>query len=218
MSARARESRIAAIVGDVVAQALRDAGARRLLVLDDGSPQAALAVGWCRAALGDAVEPVPFPAAGDPLLHALGSTVGERAALEVARLRARLGAASGAGGDALVAHPADKTSLLLEGVPPEPLLPLGDLWASQVRELCGAWSARADVLALAGDAGGLDVLDAALMAWIDRRVAADDALARLPEAVRRDVLRRFARGRSARRRAGIVPKLGLRTIGVDLLW
>ncbi len=47
-----RAGRIAAIVGGVLRQALDDAGAAGLILLDDGGPEASLVAGWCEAVLG----------------------------------------------------------------------------------------------------------------------------------------------------------------------
>ena len=132
-----------------------------------------------------------------------------RAAEELRRMRARLVA------DAVPAHPASKTVLLLGGeLPPEPLLPLGDLWAAEVAELAGGWSAPPSVARIAEAAGGIEALDAALAAYFDRRDPRGlHALA--PEA-RRAVAAALAAGRASRRWPRTVPKLGARTLGVDL--
>jgi hypothetical protein len=144
-------------------------------------------------------------------LHLLPPGVShERLADEARRLKARL--LDGA----LTAHPANKTELLLgAALPPEPLLPLGDLYASEVDALCGGWSASAEVRVLAEGAGGVKALDAALLRWLDGRDPA--GLNTLPADVAEEVQRRFRAGRAARLAPRIVPKLGTRTLGVDLL-
>ena len=117
---------------------------------------------------------------------------------------------------ALAAHPAHKTTLLLgPALPPEPLLPLGDLYASEVAELCGGWSGPEEVRAIADGAGGIGALDAALRLWLDRRDPR--GLDALPPAVAAEVERRFRAGRAARIAPRTIPKLGTRTLGVDLL-
>src|SRR5690606_16030915 len=105
--------------------------------------------------------------------------------------------------------------LLAAAVPPEPLIPLGDLYASEVERLAGSWSAPPEVAALADLAGGIDRLDAALIEHLDRRRPAEAALASLPPAARAAVLDALETGRFARRRIGLVPKLTTRTLGVD---
>jgi hypothetical protein len=117
----------------------------------------------------------------------------------------------------LLAHPADKTCLLLGGAPPDAaLLPLGDLWGSQVQALADGWDAPEPVRALAEQSGGIAALDAALSRWIDERADAAESLAALPAGAGAAVLEAFEAGRLHRRRAGLVPKLGGRTVGIDL--
>lgn len=208
-----RAARIGAAVGAVARQALIDRGAHRVALLDDGSPEAALAARFLAAALGnDAVVRVSVDGREvEPLLHLLPSGVSrERLHDEGRRVKARV--LEGA----LTAHPANKTELLLgAALPPEPLLPLGDLYASEVDALCGGWSASAEVRALAEGAGGVEALDAALRRWLDGRDPAGPAA--LPAGIAEEVKRRFRAGRAARLAPRIVPKLGTRTLGVDLL-
>lgn len=205
--------RLADAVSAVVRAALEARAAARVALLDDGSPEAALAAGWLQAGLGP--ERVVRVSASTPgvesLLHAAAAVGGgvPAAELEALRLAARLlpGAAT--------AHPANKTALLLGGpLPPEPLLPLGDVWASEVRELCGAWSAPHAVGELASAAGGIEALDGALRGWLEGRDPR--ALDRLPAGVAGEVRARFAAGRADRIHPRVVPKLTARTLGVDL--
>jgi hypothetical protein len=211
--AERRAVRIGEAVGAVARQALIDRGAQRLALLDDGSPEAGLAARFLAAVLGDdAVVRVSLEGAEvEPLLHLLPSGVShERLQDEARRLKARL--LEGA----LTAHPANKTELLLgAALPPEPLLPLGDLYAGEVAGLCGGWSASAEVRALAEAAGGVDALDSALRRWLDGRDPA--GLDGLPAEAAEQVKRRFRAGRAARLAPRIIPKLGTRTLGVDLL-
>lgn len=213
MSAEGRLRRLGEVVGAVARQALAERGLRRVALLDDGGPEATLAARLLEAALGaDAVVRVRA-AAGEvePLLlpGGPGEADPERAAEELRRLRARLVPG------ALPAHPASKTALLLGGeIPPEPLLPLGDLWAAEAAEFCGGWSAPAAVRRLAEAAGGIEALDAALRGWIDRRDPA--ALDALPRDAARGVRDAFAAGRASRLAPRVVPKLGTRTLYADL--
>ena len=201
----ARAARVAAVIGAVARQCLADRGARRVALLDDGSPEAVYAARVLREALGEgAVVRVAVDDADlEPLLHLGGPRA--RLADEARRMRARL--LEGA----VAAHPAHKTELLLgPSLPPDPLLPLGDLYASEVAELAGGWSASDEVRALAGAAGGVEALDAALRHRVEGRDPS--ALDALPEA-----RRRFEAGRAARLAPRVVPKLGTRTLGADLL-
>jgi hypothetical protein len=193
-------ARVAAVVGAVAAAALRERGAGRVALLDDGGPEAALAARILEGALGDGAV---------ARVRGGGAEPSPRHAEERRRHEARL--LDGA----LVAHPASKTALLLGGeLPPEPLLPLGDLWASEVAALQGAWSAPEALRALAEACGGVEALDAALARRIDGRDPA--GLDALPEPAAAEVRRRLAAGAASRRWPRLVPKLGARTLGADL--
>ncbi|MGE5863511.1 MAG: hypothetical protein ACM32J_00290 [Rhizobacter sp.] len=178
---RLRALRLGRVIGGVLRQAVVDAAAPGVVILEDWSPEGELAYEWA--------------------VQALGEQRVWRAA---------------AGGRGLTAHPASKTVLLL---PPEvtaPLLPLGDLYASQVEALAGSWSAPAAVQALAARAGGIAALDAALQRWLEERRAPAEAFTPLGPELAAELLERLERSRAARWRPGLVPKLGSRTLGVDL--
>lgn len=214
-----RMERIGFIVGGVIRQAVRDAGARGVAVLDDASPEARLALAWSVAALGaDAVITVPVPdSAAVDGFRALGlappDVPRDRLVAELHRAAGRLVAADR---DALLAHPANKTALLLgTAPPPEALLPLGDLYASQVAELAGGWTVPDAVRRLADRVGGIDRLDTALVRWAEERRPAAEAFAPLGDATD-DLMAALEAARFARRRLGVIPKLGTRTLGFDL--
>lgn len=208
-----RLRRLGEVVGAVARDALAGRGAGRVALLDDGGLEAALAARLLEGALGPAAvirATAAPPEVESLLLHAGPDEPGEeRIAEELRRLRARLVPG------ALPAHPANKTALLLGGeLPPEPLLPLGDLWASEVAEMEGGWSAPPAVRRLAEAAGGIEVLDAALRGWIEGRNPA--ALQALPGETAREVRAAFAAGRASRLFPRVVPKLGTRTLCLDL--
>lgn len=206
------EGRIADVVGAVARQALADRGVERIALLDDGGPEAAVAARLLGRALGEAaVVRVTAGGAGvEPFVPHADGVPRRRVEEEVRRLRARLMEG------VLCAHPASKTALLLGGeLPPEPLLPLGDLWATDVAALAGGWSAPPEVAALAEAAGGIDALDAALRRRIDGRDAA--GLDGLPREVADRVRAALAAGTASRRNPRIVPKLGGRTLCIDLM-
>lgn len=211
-SAAAREDRLASIVGVVARQALSDRGADSVALIDEGGPEAVLAGAWLDRALPEgAVRRVAEPPAGlESLLQPSGSDAGTaRARSEALRLAARLLPG------ALVANPVNRTVVLLSGdPPPDPLLPLADLYASEIEELTGDWSGPREVMEIARRSGGVAVLDAALRARLDGRDP--HGLRSLPAEVAADVDALLARGRAARRAAWIVPKIGYRTLGVDL--
>jgi hypothetical protein len=205
-------ARVAAVVGAVARQALADRGLARIVLLDDGGAQARLAARMLVAALGDAAvgHAALWPEELDPLLPLYPGLPHAEVAREARRMRARLMPG------ALAADPANKTELLLGGdLPPEPLLPLGDLWASDVLRLGAQPSLSAEIHELAKAAGGVDALDAALRRRIDGRDPR--GLDGLPSAVAEEIGRRLARGSASRRTPRIVPKLGSRTLGLDLL-
>lgn len=120
-------------------------------------------------------------------------------------------------GGALVAHPASKTQLLLSArLPLVDLLPLGDVWASQVTALAGSWTGPEAVRRLAEAAGGIDVLDRAMQQMVEERQPAAVALAGLPADVAPELLALYEAGRHSRLRPRLTPKLTARTLGIDL--
>ena len=203
-------NRVAEVIGAVARQALADRRRSRIALLDDGGPEATLAAAILRAELGeDAVVSIDTADVDPgPLLRGWTADT-RRVDEEVRRMRARLK------DDALAAHPANKTALLLGGeLPPEPLLPLGDLWATDVLALGGGWSASPEVEALARDAGGVETLDGALRPLVDGRDPS--ALETLPPEIAERVRTMLAAGSASRRYPRIVPKLGARTLFADL--
>ncbi len=206
-----REARVAAVIGAVARQALHDRGARRIALLDDGGAEADFAARVLARALGDGnvTRVTATDAEVESVLHFAPEVADEALRHEARRLKARLLP------DALAAHPANKTVLLLSPtLPPEPLLPLGDLWASEAAELAGEWSAPPEVREIAEAAGGVEALDDALRAYVDRRDPR--GLDALPRGAAEAVRGALAAGRAARMHPSIVPKIGGRTLGVDL--
>jgi hypothetical protein len=174
----------------VCAAAVRDTGATGIVLLDDGSPECALAWDWLVAPLGSARVWRSAPAAGN---------------------------VQGAAADALLAHPSNRTALLLGGrLPAVDLLPLGDVPASQVEALAGRWSGPPAVETLATLLGGAGTLDDALERLLERGTAAETPTAGLPADAAAELLRLWQAGRWWRLRHRLVPKLGPRTIGIDL--
>jgi hypothetical protein len=190
--------RIGDIVAGVVAASARDAQRTRLVVMDDDSTEAELL-----ARCLDACEP-PLPV--ERVRVAGGST-------EALRTEAR----RVAGGDGLVLNPANKTvAVLWPEALAEPVLPLADLYAVQVERLTGCWSAPADARDLIERAGGIEAVDAFLAAHLDARRPLDASLRHVPAAAAAELRDRLAAGWWWRRRLGVVPKLGPRTLGLDL--
>lgn len=207
-----RARRLAEVVGAVAAQALLDWGADRVALLDDATPEFALALEWLRDRLGQ--QGVIAVTADRQALESLlqlsgGSENSGEVEAELRRMTARLDPKS------LIASAANKTTLLLNGpIPPDPLLPLGDLYASEVAQLAGECSVPRRVRALADRCGGIDRLDAALRRYIDDRDP--EGLSSLGSENKQEVLAALDSGRASRLWSRIVPKIGRRTLGLDL--
>lgn len=190
------------IVTGVVRQAVLDANAEGVVLLDDGSPEAKLLGNWLEPALGAWFYRIPG--------------YGPDEAGREADARGKLHALA-AEQNLLTASPVNKTVLLLAEVPvPEALIPLGDLYASEVGPLADGWRGARNVHSLEALCGGIEALDAALRARFEERTPLPEVLARLPEAARMPFAHALERGRFARSNVGIVPKLGTRTAGIDL--
>jgi hypothetical protein len=186
-SVAAAGRRVGAVVAAVCAAAVAQSGATGLVVIDDHTPEGELAFGW--------------------LVAALGHDRVWRGAAHTGNVQERV----------LLAHPANRTALLLGGrLPAADLLPLGDVTASQVEALTGSWTAGPEAESLARDAGGIASIDAALRRLVDERRPAVDALAELPGEIAARLLDLYDRGRWFRLRPPLTPKLTVRTLGIDL--
>ncbi|MGH7475883.1 MAG: hypothetical protein ACRELD_06320 [Longimicrobiales bacterium] len=214
----------AAVVAGVLARAIADRAATVIVLLEHDTPEGALLRAWIETQLG--AGHCIIVSASDSLASAVARDArglapsGEPAAsFERAECTRALGRVVARRLRGIVAHPINKTALLLgDDFPPEPLLPLGDLYASQVQELADGCTLPPRVRDLAERAGGLRRLDSTLYALLDRRVDAALACVGLPPAVRTDILRMLDGGRAARRHLGLIPKLGRATPGIDLWW
>jgi hypothetical protein len=198
-------TRLERVVCGVCAAAVRDAGAGGIIVVDDRTPEGELTCNWLMRALG---ETRVWRAAS------LAGNVEGLSAAEAEEVAVRRAAEAHA---ALVAHPANRTALLLGGrFPRADLFPLGDVPAAQVQALVGRWSAPAAVESLARALGGAAALDDALERLLERGVDPAQAVATLPEDAATELVRLWHAGRWWRLRPRVVPKLGARTIGIDL--
>jgi hypothetical protein len=195
-----------AIIGGVVRAAVHDAGANGIVLLASETPDGTLAHEWLAAALGrDAVVASPPP--GREAAGMIDAEEYGRAAARIVARRQRM----------LLAHPACKTVLLLsESAPPERLVPFGDVYATQLVEWAGEATLSDDVRELADLAGGVGPLDTALRDWLEGRNALRRALEVLPDSARAAVLERLRRNRGPRRWPRCVPKLGTRTLWIDV--
>jgi hypothetical protein len=198
--------RVARVVSGVVGAAVLEAAATGVTVLADWTPEGELLYEWLVRELG---EGRVWRAAS------LASNVHQGAAEPAAgRAVTPTGPQLSADG-ALTAHPLNKTALLLGGrVPHADLLPLGDLWASQVERLTGRWSAPAEVEAAAAAAGGIQELDSALRRMVEDRCEIGDL--GIGRSAAGQLVELYERGRFYRLRPRLVPKLTARTLGIDL--
>lgn len=202
-----RAATIQSVVCDVLSEAVRSAGAAGVVVLDDWTEEGELTYEWLVGALGETRIWRGATVASNVQGTGLGRVDAQMlGAWHLATERS-----------ALIAHPASKTALLLGGaLPRADVFPLGDLYASQVAELAGGAALSDEVASLAGRAGGIALLDAALGRLVDGRMPAAEALAPLDHDVGHELLRLYERGRYSRLRPRLVPKLGARTLGTDL--
>lgn len=120
----------------------------------------------------------------------------------------------GTGG--LIVDAASKTALLLGECPTADVLLFGDLYYSQVVELAGGGSLPPAIAQLADACGGPAPLDRALHRFYEERAEWAAAAADLPVAAHALIQAALESARFRRARLGIVPKLGARTLGVDL--
>lgn len=111
---------------------------------------------------------------------------------------------------------SSKTALLLAG-PDQAvdLAPLGDLYFSEIARFCRGCRLTGSVAEFSKAAGSPEILDDCLRKLLDERRSPHAAFAAAPH-LREPVLRRLQQTRFRRGRAGIIPKIGPRTIGIDL--
>jgi hypothetical protein len=110
---------------------------------------------------------------------------------------------------------ANKSCLLLSGaLPTQPILPLGDVYASEVRSMAG--SCTLPPCLLDASPGTLQDVDRALRAYLEEGFGQDDAFDGLAEPLRREVLAGLTRARKAWHPLPLVPKLSRATLGLDL--
>lgn len=205
------EDRVRRIVGGVIRAALRDTGSSGLVLVTPADPQGALLLRWIRSWEIEVAEPgeVESLAAG---LAASGAEDTRAVDGELHRAAARILARRR---NLLPVHPIHKTSLLLGGAPPpEPLLPLADLFASRLAWWCERVNCPVPLRDV--DKDELAAVDRTLERYLDGRLSWTRAARALDPDLRRAVKDALDRGRWHRLWAPVAPKLGPRTPGIDL--
>ena len=124
--------------------------------------------------------------------------------------------AGGSPGGGLRVDTASKTVLLLGAVPHADVLPLGDLYHTQIVALIGPAELGAPARELASLCGGAETLDGALQRLFDERRPWSHATRDLSGPAAQELKRHLDAARFQRTRVGLVPKLGSRTLGIDL--
>jgi hypothetical protein len=109
-----------------------------------------------------------------------------------------------------------KTALLLGTGDLADLLPLGDLFHSQLAELIGDHALPPELTELANAVGGAETLDRVLRRYFDERLDWRRATAGLDARARVLLEQQLEGARFRRGRVGVVAKVGSRTLGIDL--
>lgn len=120
------------------------------------------------------------------------------------------------GTELAIVAPTNKTALLLGAETRADILPLGDLYYSQVQELAGEAGLPREYAQLAETCGGIPALDAALQGYFDGRLDWETATRKLSVPARSQLRAALDAARFRRQHVGTVPKLGSRTLGIDL--
>lgn len=209
MTARVRE---AEIVVRVLRGVLADRGAAGVVLAAPPGPERELLAGWLAAGGIEVSVPEPERAAAvEAALEARDrdpKLAREEAHRAVARVTAR-------SRGLLVAGCWNRTALLLAGadLPPDPVLPLGDLPAGRVLELVGACSLPRPFTSLASDPRALRAVEDFLH---HREGRLPGPAPELPPGVAGPLLERLAAARWVVGSPRVIPRLGARTPGEDL--
>jgi hypothetical protein len=130
-----------------------------------------------------------------------------------ARLCESAGALPGTG---VTVAGTSKTALLLGAGDFADLLPLGDLFHTQLAELIGDHALPSGLTELANLLGGAETLDRVLQRYFDERLDWHGSTAGLDARARVLLEQRLEAARFRRGRVGLVAKVGGRTLGIDL--
>ena len=208
------EARIARALAVIRAEARRR-GCDGFVLASPPSPEATLLA----ERLGDALL-VPDAEDGRALADTLAGRYGVAPRLARDLAWRALAAARGAGpalGDErrawLVVAATHKLALLLDPAPPPArVLPLGDVWAGEIRAVAGDVSLPPVLQGMARET--VDAVEDALRAYLEHGHPMRDAFSRLTPRWGRRVLEAIDAA-SGNRRAPLVPKLTAWTVGVD---
>lgn len=241
------ETRVRAILGGVVREALRRSGKGGVAVVG-GGPEASLLLRWwvaegipaefpspplleaARSLLGRAYRVVDRPRGAAPLPGRPEPTPGDTEAEHLPEtppaettpavpLEAPAGVLAGwalaLAHDLLPVGTETKTLLILgESRSGAPVLPLGDLYASQVAPFAGGCTPPA--ILQNADLPSVSQLDRAIEAFLEGGVPLEEALAILPPHLGEPLTAALRRGRNLWNPRVLIPKLGWATLGVEL--
>jgi hypothetical protein len=216
------EHRPFTIIVGVLREALRYSG-QTSVIIAGGGPEGDLLERWLEAAgipfelprqellakttewLDEAGEGIP------PLVEGLQ---GRDPKEEAPHLAARALAIAHPG-EPLLLGTANKTRLLLDYRPAHPpILPLGDLYASQILELAGGCTLPPPLMGMA--AGEISAVDSALRAYFENGRSADEAFRGLGPDRGRQIREMLLESARLWHSLPLIPKLGEATLGLDL--
>jgi hypothetical protein len=110
---------------------------------------------------------------------------------------------------------SNKTCLLLSyALPIQPILPLGDLVASEIRSMTGSCTLPPCLRTASPEA--VEAVDGALRAYLEEGFRLEDSLGGLTRPLRREVQVALDRARRAWHPLPMIPKLSRATLGLDL--
>ena len=197
------------IVADVVAAEVARTGRRGVVLASPPGPEADLLAGWLPEGI-----PLRRPDAGAVSDVAGALAAGGAPGAHVETLAWQAVALAQALSQSLLPLGAiNKTALLLEDAPlPARVLPLGDVWATDVE----SWVGRATLPAVLRNASRSEVaaVEAALRDYLQEGVAPDAAFA--PLGTLGPAVRKALDAAEHRRRGLVIPKLEKWTVGTDL--
>jgi hypothetical protein len=217
-----QEHRLFTIVVGVIREALRYSN-RDSVIIAGGGPEAALLERWLEAAgipfelptqeflekttewLHEAGEAQPSLGKGPSRRH-LDQEASELAAQALAFAHHE---------ESLLLGTANKTHLLLGYGPAHPpILPLGDLYASQILELAGGCTLPAPLTGMATEE--ISAVDSALRAYFEDGRSANEAFRGLEPGRARQIRQMLQESSRLWHPLPLIPKLGEATLGLDL--